>query len=175
MFNRLFGGAGLPVTRILGVFDPAVGWTRDGGSLRTASDLGDWLRSAGGQGFVLKPLWGSEGYQVLVFTGADADDPGHFLTLAGDRYDADQIVAFTANTAVIKNVALGDPRAYLLEERLRPHPVLAELVGPTLCCVRVVTIIGLSGAPSILGAVYKLQPKPLGVDHLSYGAPSVAG
>jgi len=33
-----------------------------------------------------------------------------------------------------------------------------------------VTFIGLGGAPRILGAVYKIQPEPLGVDHLSYGA-----
>ena len=58
----------------------------------------------------------------------------------------------------------------MIEERLQPHPALAELVGPTLCCVRVVTFIGLGGSPKILGTVYKMQPKPLGVDHLSYGA-----
>jgi hypothetical protein len=33
-----------------------------------------------------------------------------------------------------------------------------------------VTFIGLDGAPHILGAVYKIQPEPVGVDHLSHGA-----
>jgi hypothetical protein len=34
----------------------------------------------------------------------------------------------------------------------------------------VVTLVGLSGKPAILGAVYKLQPGNEGVDHLSHGA-----
>jgi hypothetical protein len=57
-----------------------------------------------------------------------------------------------------------------MQERIAPHPRLAELVGSTLCCVRVVTLIGLDGTPSILGAVYKIQPEPLGIDHLSHAA-----
>jgi putative polysaccharide biosynthesis protein len=170
VFNRVFGGAGLPVARILGVFDPRVGWSSDGASLRTAAELRRWLRDRGQEGFVFKPMWGSEGRQVLVFTGSAPDDADCFQTLAGDRYDAEHLVSFAENTAALHNVALGDPRAYLIEERIRPHPALAELVGPTLCCVRVVTIIGVSGRPHIVGAVYKMQPKPLGVDHLSYGA-----
>jgi hypothetical protein len=170
VFNRVFGGAGLPVAQILGVYDPVVGWTSENGSLRNAAELAQWLDRHGCKGFVFKPVWGSEGCQVLVFTGADPNHPGSFRSMAGDRYDAESLAAFAHNTAALTNVGLGDPRPYLLEGRLKPHPVLAEFVGPTLCCVRVVTAIGISGKPSIVGAVYKLQPEPLGVDHLSYGA-----
>jgi hypothetical protein len=105
-----------------------------------------------------------------VFTGRDPERPGRFLSMAGESHDGTSLVTFADNTAALSKIALGDPRPYLLETRLKPHPVLADLIGPTLCCVRVVTIIGLSGQPSIIGAVYKMQPKPLGVDHLSYGA-----
>jgi len=79
-------------------------------------------------------------------------------------------VQFSKNTADLERIGAGEPQSYLLEERIRPHRVLAEMIGPTLCCVRIVTVIGLRGTPSILGAVYKLQPEPLGVDHLSFGA-----
>jgi Sugar-transfer associated ATP-grasp len=170
VFNRVFGGAGLPVAKILGVYDPVVGWTEDGGSLRNPMEFEDWLERHGCNGFVFKPVWGSEGFQVLVFTGRDPNHPGSFLSMSGERYDPASLVTFADNTAALNNVALGDPRPYLLEARLRPHPILADFIGPTLCCVRVVTIVGLSGKPSIIGAVYKMQPKPLGVDHLSYGA-----
>ncbi len=44
------------------------------------------------------------------------------------------------------------------------------LIGPTLCCVRVLTIITLEGRPRIIAAVFKIQPDPLGVDHVSRGA-----
>jgi Sugar-transfer associated ATP-grasp len=170
VFNRVFGGAGLPVARIFGAFDPRLGWSCDGGSLRTAVELRQLLRARGQDGFVFKPMWGSEGCQVLVFTGPVAGEPDCYTTLSGDDYEADELVAFADDTAALHRVALGDPRTYLIEERVRPHPTLAELVGPTLCCVRVVTVVGVSGRPSIVGAVYKMQPKPLGVDHLTYGA-----
>jgi hypothetical protein len=170
LFSRLFGGQGLPVARVHGVYDPQVGHTPDGQPLRNAADLRSWLRSCGGAGFVFKALWGREGYQVLVFAGAAPNQPDSFVTLSGDRYDAGRLVEFTRQTDDLKRVGADEPESYLIEERIRPHPVLAELVGPTLCCVRIVTLIGLSGEPRILGAVYKIQPKPLGVDHLSFGA-----
>ena len=43
-------------------------------------------------------------------------------------------------------------------------------IGPTLCTVRVLTIIGRDGAPRIVGSVFKVQPSTVGVDHLLYGA-----
>jgi Sugar-transfer associated ATP-grasp len=170
VFNRVFGGQGLPVARALGVYDPVVGHTTEGKDLRNAEDLRRWLHQAPEDGFAFKALWGVEGFQVLVFAGRSEDDPEVFVTLAGDRYDAERLVQFTRNTAELERKGVPEPEAYLIEERVRPHPALAELVGPTLCCVRVVTFIDLNGRPQILGAVFKIQPEPMGVDHLSYGA-----
>jgi hypothetical protein len=170
IFNRVFGGRGLPLARVLGVYDPRVGHTVEGRRLRNAADLRQWLQQAPDDGFVFKALWGVEGYQVLVLACRTADDRGTFQTLSGERFDADRLVGFARKTEDLERKGVLEPQAYLIEERVRPHPGLAELVGPTLCCVRVVTFIGTNGAPAILGAVYKMQPKPLGVDHLSYGA-----
>jgi hypothetical protein len=170
IFNRVFGARGLPVAAVLGVYDPSVGHTGDGQSLRNAAELDRWMRRTAADGFVFKPLWGVEGYQVLVFSRRSSDDPGSFITLAGERYDAVRLAEFARNTQDLVRLGAEDPEAYLIEDRLRPHPVLAELVGPTLCCVRVVTFIRMDGATRLLGAVYKIQPEPLGVDHLSYGA-----
>ena len=166
IFGSVFGGAGLPIPRTLGVFDAEVGYSVDGRSLKTAAELEQWLRCHGDQGFVFKPVWGTEGYQVLVVTGRAPDDPRVYLTLSGERYDPEAMVAYSRKTAPL----LGHMHSYLIQELVRPHPVLADFVGPTLCCVRVVTLIDSSGKPTILGAVYKLQPGNEGVDHLSHGA-----
>jgi hypothetical protein len=170
VFNRVFGGQGLPVARLLGVYDPAVGHTTEGQDLRNAEDLRRWLPQAPAQGFAFKALWGMEGHQVLVLARRSEDNPGTFLTLSGERYDAEGLVRFAGNVRELERRGVPETQAYLVEERVRPHPTLAELVGPTLCCVRVITFIGLDGSPHILGAVYKIQPKPLGLDHMTYGS-----
>ncbi len=170
VFKRFFGSLGLPVAQLYGVYDPVLGQTADGRSLRNASELRDWLRQSQIESLVLKPVMGAEGFQVLVLVGRAADSPDSFVTLSGDQYDAERIAEFTGNTASLEKLGVADRETYLLEERIRPHPELVALVGPTLCCVRVVTVVDLDGEASILGAVYKLQPKPVGVDHLSHGA-----
>jgi hypothetical protein len=63
-----------------------------------------------------------------------------------------------------------NPVPFLLEERIRPHPRLAEFIGPTLCSVRVQTIIDREAKPRIIAAVFKLQPGTAGVDQLIHGA-----
>ena len=165
IFSSLFGQAGLPVPRTLGVFDPAGGASAEGQTLRTSAELERWLECHGGNGFVFKPVWGTEGYQILVFTGRAPDGRG-YTTLSGQRYDAAGIAEFARRKVPLIRAEF----SYLIQELVRPHPVLAQFVGPTLCCVRVVTLVGLSGKPAILGAVYKLQPGNEGVDHLSHGA-----
>jgi hypothetical protein len=170
VFNRVFGGQGLPVARAFGVYDPRVGFTVDGEELRNATDLRRWMRQAPADGFVFKALFGIEGFQVLVLSSRAAEDPPTFVSLSGERFDAERLVEFARNTQELKRRGALEPESYLIEERIHPHPELEALVGPTLCCVRVVTFIGLNGIPQILGAVHKLQPEPLGVDHLSFGA-----
>jgi hypothetical protein len=168
VFNRVFGGQGLPVARVLGVYDPHVGQTAGGRPLRTAADLREWLGSDAPERFVFKPVWGFGGFQVLVFTGHAPDNSARMLTMSGEQYDAERLVQVTRRTKVKQPGAAGR-ESYLLEEYIPPHPSLIDLVGPTLCCIRMVTVVGLDGTPTILGAVYKIQPEPLGVDHLVYG------
>ncbi|MBA3345178.1 MAG: hypothetical protein H0T44_07730 [Gemmatimonadales bacterium] len=171
VFNRFFGAVGLPVATIHGVFEAELGHTPDGRSLRTAAELGARLREIGGPGFVFKPMEGIRGDRVLVFSGAAPDDPDAWVTLAGERYDAERLVAATADGAeLVAHNPGADTRRFLIEERVRPHPTLEELLGPTLCSVRVQTIVSRAGAPEILAAVFKLQTGTSGVDHLLHGA-----
>jgi hypothetical protein len=171
IFNRFFGAIGLAVARIHGVYDPKLGYSAGGRSLRTVAELRSCLAEIGGSGFVLKPVEGIQGHGILVFVGEDTASPGHFLTLSGERYDAETLVAFTENTAAIVEHNPGaNPLPFLLEERIRPHPALESFLGPTLCSVRVQTIIARDGAPKIIAAVFKLQPGTVGVDQLIHGA-----
>jgi Sugar-transfer associated ATP-grasp len=171
VFNRYFSSFGLPLATIFGVFDSQVGRSMDGESLRTAAELGTFIRRFRQEGFAFKPAEGMRGHLVLILTGASPDDPDTFLTLAGERYDAAALAAAARNTIALETQAPGaNLSPFLIEERIRPHPAMAEFIGPTLCTVRVVTIVALDGSPRIIASVLKLQPKPLGVDHLMYGA-----
>jgi len=171
IFNRYFTSVGLPLATVFGVFDPQVGRSMDGESLRTEPELRTFLRRFRQEGFAFKPAEGVRGHLVLILTGSAPGHPDTFLTLAGERYDAAGLVAATRNTAALENQEPGaDLSSFLIEERFRPHADLAEFIGPTLCTVRVVTIVALDGSPQIVASVFKLQPKPLGVDHLMYGA-----
>jgi len=171
IFNRYFASSGLPLARVFGVFDPLVGRTADGQSLRNEVELGSLMRHLRNDGFAFKPAEGLRGHMMLILTGAAPDDPDTFVTLSGERYNATSLVAATRNTGALEAQNPGaNLSAFLIEERIRPHPDLAQFIGPTLCSVRVVTIVTLDGSPRIVGSVFKLQPKPVGVDHLMYGA-----
>jgi hypothetical protein len=171
IFNRYFSSFGLPLATLFGVFDPQVGRTVDGESLRTEPELRSFIRRFGQDGFAFKPAEGMRGHLVLILTGSAPGDPDTYLTLAGERYDAAALIAAARNTAALETQAPGANLApFLIEERIRPHHDMAEFIGPTLCTIRVVTIVALDGRPRIVASVLKLQPKPVGVDHLMYGA-----
>ena len=171
VFNRFFGSLGFPLAKVYGVYDPVHGLTTDGGNLRDAPNLRDWLRASGVQEFVFKPVEGTQGHNVLVFTGRAAEDPDKLLALNGDVYDAERLIASTNDDAALKAGNPGaDTRSYLIEQRIRQHPELRGLVGEVLCCIRVQTIVTLEGVPKIIAAVLKLQPNSVGVDHLIHGA-----
>ncbi len=171
VFHHYFTSLGLPLAGLFGVFDPAVGRTAEGESLRTEADLASLLRRLSHNGFVFKPAEGLKGTRCWSSTGPAPDDPDTFLTLSGERYDAARMISIANDSAALE---IHNPWAslstFLIEERIRPHRELAEFIGPTLCTVRVLTIVGLDGQPRIVASVFKLQPKPVGVDHLLYGA-----
>ena len=170
IFHRFFASVGLPLAMLFGVFDPEVGRSTDGESLRTEEELARFIRRFRENGFVFKPTEGVRGHLILVLTGAAPDDADTFLTLAGARYDAAALVAATRETTALKIQNPGaEVSSFLLEERIRPHPELAQFIGPTLCTVRVQTIVALDGRPRIVGSVFKLQPGLSGLDHLLYG------
>jgi hypothetical protein len=171
IFHRFFASVGLPLAALFGVFDPAVGRTEEGQPLRSAADLTELLRQRAHDGFVFKPAEGVRGHLTLVFSGPSPDSRDTYVTLAGERYDAAAIVATTRHTEALRaQSSTARLSAFLVEERIRPHPELLDFIGPTLCTARVLTVIARDGSPRIVGSVFKLQPSAVGVDHLLYGA-----
>lgn len=75
VFNRFFGSLGFPLAKVYGVYDPVHGFTTDGRRLRYVSDLRNWLRASGIREFVFKPVEGTQGHNVLVFSGRGAAIP----------------------------------------------------------------------------------------------------
>jgi hypothetical protein len=172
VFNRFFGSLEFPLAEIYGVYDPQVGYTSSGEPLRTTEDLRRCMMRHGEKGFVFKPSEGIQGHHILVFTGrASGHADAALVTLSGDRYDAARLDDFARGTSALPEHNPGaNPVPFVLEERLIPHPRLAEFIGPTLCSVRVQTIIARDGHPQIIAAVFKLQPGAVGVDQLIHGA-----
>jgi hypothetical protein len=127
-------------------------------ALTSVATLDEWMRTTPDVELALKPVYGSHGKKVLVFAKRAEDDPGTFLTLNGDRYNAARLSALAGNAPM------------MFQKRIRQHHAITELLGETLCCVRVVTMIPLDGQARILGAVFKVQASAVGVDHLIYGA-----
>jgi hypothetical protein len=172
VFHRYFAAAGLPLATLFGVYDSEVGRTMEGESLRTESELASLLARRGRDGFAFKPAEGARGHLTLIFSGPAPDEPGKFMTLSGERYDAATIIAASQRTTALEAQSPGAiVSSFLVEERIRSHPELAAFIGgPTLCTARVLTIIALDGSPRIAGAVFKVQSGSVGVDHLLYGA-----
>jgi hypothetical protein len=122
-------------------------------------------------GFVIKPVEGLKGHGVHVFEKRAPGDAESFLTLDGRQMAADDIYFATAGSSEVQKLGRQiHTRSFLVEERLRPQWELEELIGPTLCTVRIITFIARDGSPQILGAILRMQSDRSGVDHTSRGS-----
>jgi hypothetical protein len=176
LFNRFFAAEGLPVAKLFGVLDAAIGRLGNGNSLRTPEDLSRWMRDtspngAPDTGFVIKPVEGLKGHGVFVFEKRVEDDDERFLTLDGEPYSGEKLYGITAGNPDLQTLAKKIyTRSFLIEERQVPHALLAALIGPTFCTTRVITFIARDGSPRILAAVMKIMPGRSGLDHSSRGS-----
>ena len=130
VFNRLFGGQGSPVAPVFGVYDPRIGSTVDGEELRNAADLRRWISRAPVDGFLFKALYGIEGYQALALSAARSKILQASLlsrAIATMRIAWRSLPETPGSWSVTGHWHLD---SHLIEERIRPHPVMAQLVGP---------------------------------------------
>lgn len=171
LFNAAARSMGLPVPDHRGFFDLEFGRARDGRPLRTAADLAPWLAENGADGLVVKPVNGIEGKRVLVFRGCHPERRESLVTLDGREYTPSDLAAYMTDQAALRREFPSQQvRSFLFEERVRLHPALKDLLGETLCCARIMTLIGTDCQPRILVATMKLQTAPSGVDNMAQGA-----
>jgi hypothetical protein len=171
LFDAAARALGLPVPHDVGFFDPQFGRTTCGRSLRSATDLASWLSDARPSGLVVKPVNGIQGKMVLVFQGNAETRRDFLVTLDGREFSSSDLFAYMTNRALLRReYPHYEVRSFLFQERLRLHPKLVELLGQTLCCARVMTLIGRDGQPTILRAIMKLQAAPSGVDNMAQGS-----
>ena len=168
LFKRYFENAGLPVSPLLGVFDPAWGRTREGLSFRNTADVEQWLPTVPPDGVVFKPIEGADGRAILVCRGGKE---GTLTAVDGTHYDARGIFDFMTDGARLRRAYDGgEPKtAFLAESRIVQHERLAALCPDTVCSVRVVTLCSDDGTAEVIGAVFKLSFSRSGVDNLHAG------
>ena len=75
---------GLPIPRSLGYFDTINGRTAEGKRLRCSSDLKEMIEALGDTEFVIKPILGGKGNDVLVLK--PHQDMHHYESLDGHTF-----------------------------------------------------------------------------------------
>jgi hypothetical protein len=171
IFNRYFGAIGLPVTSVIGIFDPQFGTTHDGRILRTEEQFAEFLLRHATGGLVVKHVEGIRGTAVFVFTEVDAGNSLPLLHIDGRRFDVPTLLEKMRKTETRQSGSFS--RTWIIEERMHPHPEIARLCGPTLSCMRMQTFIESDGRPRLIASMIKVPNKARAVDNLHFGGVAV--
>jgi hypothetical protein len=167
IFNRYFGAIGLPVTTVLGLFDPRFGATQEGSPLRTAEELTQLLLRQEAGGFVMKHVEGMRGTEVFVFCDVEPVEALPLKHVDGRRFDVPSLLA---EMLVAEEKRSGSFRcAWIVEKRIEPHSEIARLCGPTLSCVRMQTFVEENGHPRLVASMIKIPNRARAVDNLHFG------
>lgn len=124
------GAAGVPVPRTLATASSHRQLSHFLGALRDRED------------FVIKPANGSAGGGVVVIVARDGT---RWRTAGGRTLDAAALRRHSSDI-LFGSFTLDVPDTALAEERLVPHPVLAEIFPHGLSDVRVITLLGIVAA-----------------------------
>lgn len=144
IYHATMNGLGFPVPKLAAIVHP----TRPHRTvpvLRDAESIAEYLRTQAPYPIFTKPLGGrqSVGAASLAAYHADSDE---LEDLYGHRFPLSTFVA-----ELEPFIAEG----YLVEERLNPHPALAERCGPALSTFRTVVMQDEDGA-EILDVAFKI-------------------
>ncbi|MCB2100921.1 MAG: hypothetical protein KDE22_08640 [Rhodobacterales bacterium] len=155
MFSQYFSSVGIPVPLCHGVFHPETGFLRDGSPFTGADDLRKLLADKGPS--VLKPMRGQKGIGVMVVDSYDG--PSDQVTYSNGK--AESFDGFFAQVAAAEY-------GYLIQEKVRQHPVLDGLNHASVNAVRVVTMLAEPPRVDIIGAYLRVGTGSRMVDN--YGA-----
>lgn len=162
VFYSLCMAAGLPIPKLLAVFDSPSGWTPDG---RTLSSQSDWCRFMQSLpvDFIVKPALGLLGKGVTAFTRKGNTFEDH----DGRRRNAEELYTFLLSekeqnlfAAGFSHHSLrlqGESHKSILQERLYAHPDIAQLTGSAaVSTCRLFTHFDRSGKFQLLAAAMRV-------------------
>lgn len=159
IFHMLATASALPVPKLLAV-TRSQGQPTYGRTLETLEEFRHFLQEDGSQNLFLKPGGGMGGEGALSLgekiAGRDAWRmlPGH------GEITLDEVIAHICHK--------GEMRRFLIQDRLRPHAVLDDIVPEVCSTVRLVTFNDREGV-NIVGAVLRLGNGREPTDNLSGG------
>jgi glutathione synthase/RimK-type ligase-like ATP-grasp enzyme len=135
LFYTHMASFGLPVPRTYGYYDTMNGCTFQGQPLRTELDLKAMLQTCQAKEFVIKPIKGGMGRDVLVLKANE--DYTRFEDLGASVFSLVDLAKHMAK------------HPFLVQERVRQHRVLNEINPYTLNTFRIVTFVDIKGEPHI--------------------------
>lgn len=146
IFHMLATAWALPVPKLLAV-TRSTGQPTFGRTLETISALKEFLREPGSEHLFLKPGGGMGGEGALSL-GAKIQGREAWTMLPGhNEITLDEVVAHVCHKDHIQR--------FLIQERLRPHALLEEIVPSVCSTIRIVTFNADNGV-GIVGAVLRL-------------------
>ena len=117
--------------------------------LGNGRELGEFLRQQGAQPLFLKPLRGSQGQGCVATDGLEPGDPG-----TGPRLrlgNGNRLPLAEAGTQLLRQLG----RRAIVQERIRPDPLLRPVCGDTCATVRLLSTCDGQGV-RLLAAILKL-------------------
>jgi hypothetical protein len=166
LFARVFDRVGISAPRTLGVIHPLWGATWTGEPLRTAADLAALLESDRARELVIKPVAGYQGRQ-LVAAGVEIGRQGVRLRIDGSSVPLEDFVAS------LPPEGFHGLSGFIVQERVRAHPDLAELNPDALNSLRVHTFVRGDGSVQLHSAILRLGRRGEPLEGLSAGAIAV--
>ena len=130
ILHRFLGHVGIPMAPLLGVIG-SHGRAETGEPLRSAREVLAWLEARKLEHVVIKPTRGRSGTGVLVLGAREA--AGTWERIPHGTLGVDGIAAHLARHRPAH-------RHFIIEARLRPHPVLAALEPKVVHTARVIAI-----------------------------------
>ena len=169
LFHLYYKSLGLPVSDVLGYYNPKDGCAITGQPLCSGQDVERFLWERRPRSLVIKPAGGIQGNGVLVVRSLRFEND-----ISGTRIDG-KPVAFSDLMEHLHGPADGQIRidGYLLEERLEDHPFFAEINPYTASTIRVVTYANPRGAIEVDFTTVRLGRKDKQVENYSQGGVSV--
>lgn len=166
LFNSYFGQRQLPVAELYGMFHPQFGADADGDPLGNAAELQALLEKKSIDEFALKPIAGKTGLAVLVLE--KTAQAGIYSDRSGKEYSLADLAEHMAQKMPFSE------QGFLLEARLKNHPVLERINPDSVNTCRLVTFLNKQGEARLLFSVLRIGVKGKNTDNWHTGGLAAA-